>query len=975
MAKYKGIERATDRNEIETLELSLNDIEVLKMKVINNKDNLENEDFMNRINKIDKIKLDINNSLETLRNTQSKQIDFNKIAKWYEYGEKPNKFFLNLINFRSKQKIIDQINDGQESYVGQEEVMRGIRKFYQDLYSKKEADSKHNEDTSFFDLCPKLSDKDKASIDEVLTLEEMYKAVKSCKDSAPGPDGIPYSVYKIFWPQIGIILKESWEYSIKVGKLPDSHKESVITILPKEGKDLNDIKNWRPITLSNCDAKIITKALATRVNKVLDTVIDTSQTAYVPGRSIMDNIRGNNFMKQYCKVNNIDAVLVSLDAKKAFDSVNHEYIDTVLVNYGFGENFRLYFKTLYSNLSAKILINGYLSEKIGIERGVKQGDALSCAIFILCIDPLIRNINSNKLIRYVPVRKGMKKLKGSHKASGFADDISIISMSDDVSIKQIFMEYQRLTNKSGLTLNADKTEILNLYPDSVRKTFEVKYDKRIIKITSIDKIKICGIYFCSNSEIEHRLNVVEKIAKLRNKLRLWQSRHLTLEGKSLILKTFGISQLIYNMQCVNFESKDLKVVEQYIFNFLWGTKNIEDARARDRIKRTVMKNDYNEGGLKITDIECLDKALKLKQYIRANNSNHVIKDIQNFCTSISSGQNPLSQEFCQITKEESVCNIAQETLNIIIDQTRKINFGEMDQEEIISNIAINQIAMTNVENYLKRKGRVFLSCTVKPFVKEGLETYLDFIMEAETEQNDRRSQRLESIISAFPKYYRNAANSFNENCNQKLECVTHLLKLDQSWIRIEDVTTRDLQWILKKALGRISVADFHEKLGIGNNIVDPLQFRADCRNSKARNIYFRMIHNDFFTYSRMFKFKMTADANCPRCGLVESTKHLLWDCIESQKIWKSYNETLSTARLRNHNLNNYEDLYRVEAIKVLSIVKLKLVQEMIQIIRPMNWTKNRMINLIGQLKRIETHNNSNDSLKKKWEIFDNVLEN
>jgi hypothetical protein len=50
MAKYKGIERATDRNEIETLELSLKDIEVLKLKVINNKDNLENEDFMNRIN-------------------------------------------------------------------------------------------------------------------------------------------------------------------------------------------------------------------------------------------------------------------------------------------------------------------------------------------------------------------------------------------------------------------------------------------------------------------------------------------------------------------------------------------------------------------------------------------------------------------------------------------------------------------------------------------------------------------------------------------------------------------------------------------------------------------------------------------------------------------------------------------------------------------------------------------------------------
>jgi len=54
------------------------------------------------------------------------------------------------------------------------------------------------------------------------------------------------------------------------------------------------------------------------------------------------------------------------------------------------------------------------------------------------------------------------KDKIKHKASGFADDISVISMNDNESINNIFYEYQRLTNKSGLTLNADKTEILNL---------------------------------------------------------------------------------------------------------------------------------------------------------------------------------------------------------------------------------------------------------------------------------------------------------------------------------------------------------------------------------------------------------------------------------------------------------------------------------------------------------------------------------
>jgi hypothetical protein len=162
--------------------------------------------------------------------------------------------------------------------------------------------------------------------------------LKSCKESSPGPDGITYNIYKEFWDIIGVYIVDSWNYSVKTGNLPPSHKESVLTLLPKEGKDLRAIKNWRPITLTNCDAKIITKALAVRMSKVLEDIIDPSQTAYIPGRSVMDNLRSNLFAKRYCAKHKINALLVSLDAKKAFDSVNHEYIRRTLREYGFGKS-------------------------------------------------------------------------------------------------------------------------------------------------------------------------------------------------------------------------------------------------------------------------------------------------------------------------------------------------------------------------------------------------------------------------------------------------------------------------------------------------------------------------------------------------------------------------------------------------------------------------------------------------------------
>ena len=130
----------------------------------------------------------------------------------------------------------------------------------------------------------------------------------------------------------------------------------------------------------------------------LNEIIDPSQTAYVPGRSVMDNLRSNFYVKNLCKSQKLDGLLISLDAKKAFDSVSHDYIRETLKAYGFGENFVKYFNTLYNGLTVKVLVNGFFSDKINIERGVKQGDALSCSLFILCMDPLIRNLNGNKKI-------------------------------------------------------------------------------------------------------------------------------------------------------------------------------------------------------------------------------------------------------------------------------------------------------------------------------------------------------------------------------------------------------------------------------------------------------------------------------------------------------------------------------------------------------------------------------------------------
>jgi len=393
----------TKKNEISELEIQINSLNRLREECV-----MAPKIDAIRLNRIEETINEMDNMINEVRNKYSEDIAFKAGAKWYEEGEKSSKYFLGLLKKRTEQKLIDGLIEGETEINSKEGIMECITKFYRKLYDSGEVVDEQV-DGSFFDNCPKLDVKNRDLLEREITLEELKESLKGCKETSPGPDGITYKIYKEYWEILGMYILESWNYSVKMGTLPPSHKESTLILLPKAGKNLREIKNWRPITLTNCDAKIITKALAIRMSKILETIVDPSQTAYIPGRSVMDNIRSNLYTKNYCSNHQIDALLVSLDAKKAFDSVSHEYIREVLKNYGFGETFINYFNTIYKDLEVRILVNGFFSDKIDIKRGVKQGDALSCSLFILCVDPLIRNIKRNVEIRGVEIRSRNNK--------------------------------------------------------------------------------------------------------------------------------------------------------------------------------------------------------------------------------------------------------------------------------------------------------------------------------------------------------------------------------------------------------------------------------------------------------------------------------------------------------------------------------------------------------------------------------------
>jgi hypothetical protein len=111
--------------------------------------NLKEEVNKTKLSKIDIALTVIKNNLEIMRNKMSVYTDFRSSAKWYEYGERSNKFFFSINKFRSKQKLVETINNENLVFNGHEEVMKGIKDFYQELYRKSDTLQRNTHDDTF----------------------------------------------------------------------------------------------------------------------------------------------------------------------------------------------------------------------------------------------------------------------------------------------------------------------------------------------------------------------------------------------------------------------------------------------------------------------------------------------------------------------------------------------------------------------------------------------------------------------------------------------------------------------------------------------------------------------------------------------------------------------------------------------------------------------------------------------------------
>ena len=133
--------------------------------------------------------------------------------------------------------------------------------------------------------------------------------------------------------------------------------------------------------------KILTKTLANRLKYILPDIIHETQTA-VYGRKIDQTIHTIRDLIDIANKEDEQAAFIFLDQEKAFDKVNHDFLYKTMRAFGIGEEFIQWVSKVYSNASAVVNVNGFLSKQIPLERGVRQGCPLSAFLYVLVIEVL-----------------------------------------------------------------------------------------------------------------------------------------------------------------------------------------------------------------------------------------------------------------------------------------------------------------------------------------------------------------------------------------------------------------------------------------------------------------------------------------------------------------------------------------------------------------------------------------------------------
>ena len=250
---------------------------------------------------------------------------------------------------------------------------------------------------------------------------------------------------------------------------------------------------------------------------------------------------------------------MSADFEAAFDSLSWCFVSKVLEKYNFGPQLRKLIDMLYLNSDnfSRIMLNGYLGDKIHLNCGIRQGDPASGYLFNLAVNTLAQQIKRSKLLTGIRLSPNNEV-----RISQYADDTVLFLKNSHACIRGALQELKTFSDASGLGLNVEKTSCLEIgLPNQ-------EHSENNYGLKWVSDMKILGIHFTNNSSNITQANLEPMLLQIEKEIILWRRRNLTTIGRITVIKSLLISKLVHLFTALpNPPQSELKKIEKLLFSF------------------------------------------------------------------------------------------------------------------------------------------------------------------------------------------------------------------------------------------------------------------------------------------------------------------------------------------------------------------------------------------------------------------------
>lgn len=286
-----------------------------------------------------------------------------------------------------------------------------------------------------------------------ISIEEVQWATSKAKNGkAGGVDQMPNELWKN--NNFTLLLHTMFQQYFLSGETPSEWKKSIITPLLKPGKDKNEPLSYRGISLMPTIAKIFTSIINNRLKQYLESnsLLCDEQNGFRENRSCLDHIFSVSTILRNRLSNKKDTFTCFVDFAKAFDSVNHKILWSILQANGLHGNIFITIQNMYNDLQAAVSLDDHLTDWFSIKGGVRQGDNLAPTLFAMYINSLTSCVNAQN--------EGINFDDNKLSILLYADDIVLLAESEK-GLQKLLDTTSNWITQHKMSANMDKTKIIH----------------------------------------------------------------------------------------------------------------------------------------------------------------------------------------------------------------------------------------------------------------------------------------------------------------------------------------------------------------------------------------------------------------------------------------------------------------------------------------------------------------------------------